>query len=62
MLHGKVFAKDSPEFTNVEKFAEKYQEFYEFGEDQEFDLLWYALKTIVNSDKMPQHPYDRWPA
>ena len=60
LLHGKIVVKDSPDFVNVNMFLKRYEEFYEFGEDQEFDMLWYALKTIVNSDQMPQHPYDRW--
>ena len=33
LLHGKVFEKDTPELENVKLFVKKYEEFYEFGED-----------------------------
>ena len=62
MLHGKVFEKDTPELENVKQFVKKYEEFYEFGEDNEHDMLWHALKDVIKSDVMPKNPWDRWPA
>jgi predicted nucleic-acid-binding Zn-ribbon protein len=50
LLHGKVFDKQLPEFETITLFKRKYDEFYEFGEDHENDLMWYALKALVDSE------------
>ena len=60
LLHGKVFEKDTPAYETIKLFKKRYDEFYEFGEDDVNDMLWYSLKIVIDSAKMPQHPYDRW--
>ena len=60
MLHEKEFEKDTAEYDIIKLFKKRYDEFYEFGEDDENDMLWYSLKIAIDSDKMPEHPYDRW--
>ncbi len=37
----------------IKLFKKRYDEFYEFGEDDENDMLWYSLKIAIDSDKMP---------